>query len=590
MLDKETLRNQLITRRAFLLAAGGTTMLSLLASRMFYLQVVKAQDYRMLSDQNRINPLMIHPMRGDIYDKNGKLIVGSRVSYNIMLDVKENNDYKKSLAVLYQILDLSEAQQNYIIKRIKKYGLKNPLAIMEDVSWQYLVKVEENLTSILGIYIEIGQLRDYHYKESFAHIIGYSGILNEKEKKELGLNNIGNFNVGKNGIEKWYEQTLRGNFGVKKMEVNASGYYVRELSNQASVKGDSITLNINADLQNYIYNLLPKTGGSAIVMNAQNGSIISAVSSPSFDPNKFTGGISHDYWKELNDNPYTPLLNRLSQGTYPPGSIFKLVTILAGLEDGIDPEMEVTCTGGASALGSNYYRCWYHTGHGNLNMKGAIEHSCNAYMYKIAKLVGGEKILALAQKLGFGKITGIDLPSESSGFVPSESWKKRRFKSDWSLGDSLNIAIGQGALLATTVQIARFGAIIANRGKILTPRIVGLEEPLQLDIKAEHFDILQEAMFNVVNNPGGTAYSKRVMDPNWLMCGKTGTSQVQGKKGNMDLNKASFFGRNHALFLGYAPAHDPKYAIVVVIDHGGGGGATAAPIARDIVLELSKQK
>lgn len=588
MLDKDTLRNQLITRRAFLLAAGGTSMLSLLASRMFYMQVIKAGDYKMLSDQNRINPLMIHPMRGDIYDRNGKLLVGSRVSYNIMLDVKESDDYKKSLKLLYKILDLSEKEQHSIIKKITKYGLKNPLAIMEDVPWQYLVKVEENLAAILGIYIETGQLRDYHYKESFAHVIGYSGILNEKEKKELGLNNIGNFNVGKNGIEKWYEQTLRGDFGVKKMEVNASGYYVRELSSQPSVKGESITLNINADLQSYIYNLLPKTGGSVVVMDAVNGSILSAVSSPSFDPNKFTGGISHDYWKELNNNPYTPLLNRLSQGTYPPGSIFKLVTILAALEDGVDPEMEVLCSGGASALGNNYYRCWHKSGHGSVNMKSAIEHSCNAYMYKIAKMIGGEKILNLAAKLGFGKITGIDLPGESSGFVPSASWKMRRFKSDWSLGDSLNIAIGQGALLATTVQIARFGAIIASRGKMLIPKIVGQEEAMQLDIKPEYFDILQSAMFNVVNSAGGTAYGKRVLDPNWLMCGKTGTSQVQAKRGGMDLNNASFVGRNHALFLGYAPAHNPKYAIVVVVDHGGGGGSTAAPIARDIVLELAK--
>lgn len=589
MLDKDTIRNHLITRRAFLLAAGGTTIFSLLASRMFYMQIIKSNDYRVLSDQNRISPVMIHPIRGNIYDKTGRLLAGSRISYNVILDVKESENYKESLETLYQILALTESQQISITKRIKKYGIKNPLTIMDDVPWEYLAKIEENLTLIPGIYIETGQLRNYHYKEPFAHLIGYTGILNEKEKKELGLNNIGNFNVGKSGLEKFYEKTLRGDFGIKKMEVNAGGYYVRQLSNQPSVQGDSINLNIDAELQNYIYSLLPKTGGSAIVLDVNNGQILSAVSTPSFDPGKFTGGISHDYWKELNNNPYTPLLNRISQGTYPPGSIFKLVTILAALEAGLDPKMEVNCDGKSSALGNNYYRCWNRNGHGLLDMKGAIEHSCNSYMYKIAKMTGGEKILELARKLGLGQMTGIDLPSESSGFVPSESWKRRRFKLDWSLGDSLNIAIGQGALLSTTIQIARLGAIIASKGKMSVPRIVGEEEIVTLDIKPEHFEVIHDAMFNVVNSPSGTAYSKRVIDPNWLMCGKTGTSQVQGKKGNRDLNKAAFSGRNHALFLGYAPAHKPKYAIVVVIDHGGGGSSTAAPIARDIVLELSKK-
>lgn len=588
MLDKGSLHNQLVTRRSFILGACGGGMLSLLGMRMFYMQAIKSDDYRILSDQNRISPIMIHPLRGNIFDCKRRLIAGNKTLFSVILDKNENKNYKTSLDILYKILNLNEAQQNIIQKKIHKQGLKAPLNIIDGISWQELTIVEENIYKIPGIYVEIRQVRDYKYNEVFAHIVGYTGILNEKEKRELGISNVGNFNLGKNGLEKYYEEKLRGNFGIKKMEVNASGSYVRELSTKDSEQGEELVINIDAQLQENIYRKLPNTGASAIVMDVNNGKILSAVSSPSFNPNDFCGGIRQDYWNKLNQSHYTPLLNRISQGTYPPGSVFKLITVLAALIEGIDPGMIVNCTAGTSALGKNHYRCWHTEGHGKLDMKGAIEHSCNSYMYKIVKMIGGEKILDLAKKLGFGSPTGIDLPSESSGFVPHEEWKKRRFKTDWTLGDSLNISIGQGALLATTAQLARLAGTIASKGKLCTPRIVGSGEIIDLDIDQKHFEFLQSAMYDVVNNEGGTAYSKRVLDPMWLMAGKTGTSQVQAKRGKTDLNNVSFAGRNHALFLGFAPADNPLYSVVVVVDHGGGGGSTAAPIARDIVIELSK--
>ncbi|MBP7189733.1 MAG: penicillin-binding protein 2 [Rickettsiaceae bacterium] len=588
MLNKESLHNQLITRRAFVLGASGTGMLSLLAMRMFYMQAIKSDDYRILSDQNRISPIMIHPLRGNIFDCKNRLIAGNRRSFCLILDKNENKNYKTSLDFLFEILSLTESQKNLIHKKIAKQGLKTPLNIMDDISWEQLTIVEENIAKLPGIYVEIKEVREYKYDETLAHIVGYTGILNEKEKRELGINNVGNFLLGKNGLEKYYESTLRGNFGVKKMEVNASGSYVRELSTKESEQGSNLLINIDAQLQESIYKMLPSTGASAIVMDINNGKILSAASSPSFNPNNFCGGISQDYWKKLNDSPYNPLLNRISQGTYPPGSVFKLITVLAALIEGIDPSMIVNCTGGASALGNNHYRCWHTAGHGKLDMKAAIEHSCNSYMYKIVKMIGGERILSLARKLGFGTATGIDLPSESSGFVPHEEWKKRRYKTEWTLGDSLNISIGQGALLVTTAQLARLATIIASKGKLCTPKIVGTSKIVDLGIDERHFEFLQSAMYDVVNREGGTAYSKRVLDPAWLMAGKTGTSQVQAKRGQTDLNNVSFAGRNHALFLGFAPANKPLYSVVVVVDHGGGGGSAAAPIARDIVIELSK--
>lgn len=588
MLNKESLHNHLITRRAFILGGCGGVAFSLLASRMFYMQIVKSDDYKLLSDNNRINPIIIHPLRGDIFDCKGRLLAGSSTAFYLILDKHQNKNYKESLELLYQILDLNEDERNIIKQRINKYGLKIPISIMDNIPWFRVALIEENIAHLPGLYVEVGQLRKYNYNDVFTHVIGYTGILNEEEKQEIALNNIGNFNVGKNGVEKYYDKILRGNFGIKKMEVNANGRYIRELSNQESEKGQPINLNIDASLQETIFNLLPKTGASAIVMDVHNGRILSAVSSPSFDPNKFVKKISPEDWKNLNNNPYHPLLNRISQGTYPPGSIFKLITVLAALEHGMDPNTKVDCAKGASALGNSFYRCWNLHGHGPLDMKEAIKHSCNAYMYKIIKTIGGEKVLELAKKLGFGNITGIDLPSESAGFVPSSDWKKRRFKKDWQIGDSLNIGIGQGALLVTTIQLARFGSIIASKGKLCTPSILGQRDVTQLDINQAHFDFLHEAMFDVINSAGGTAYNKRVLDPNWSFSGKTGTSQVQAKKGNQDLNNVKFSGRNHALFLGFTPSHNPKYSIMVVVDHGGSGASAAAPIARDITIELSK--
>lgn len=586
MLDKEALHNHLITRRAFLLSIGGAGIFSLLASRMFYMQIIKSDDYRLLSDQNRINPVMIHPLRGDIFDSKDRLLAGSSAAFYLILDKSENKSYKNSLEFLYKIFKLSEDKKSAIKKRIVKYGLKTPLAIMDDITWNQACVAEENIANIPGIYVEIWQLRQYYYNDIFTHVLGYTGILNEKEKQNLAVNNIGNFNVGKNGIEKYYDSTLRGSFGIKKMEVNATGNYIRELSSQDSVKGESIKLNIDTSLQEYIYNILPKTGASAVVMNVHNGSILSAVSAPSFNPNKFVRKISNNDWKSLNDSIYHPLLNRISQGTYPPGSIFKLITVLAALDYGIDPNTKFECVSGASALGNGFYRCWKAHGHGVIDMKEAIQHSCNSYMYKLIKMIGGERVLDLAKKMGLGSVTGIDLPAESCGFVPNPDWKKRRFKSDWKIGDSLNISIGQGALLVTTIQLARLGATIASKGKIVTPRIVGQEEVRMLDIKQEYFDFLHEAMFDVMNKEGGSAYSRRIIDPNWYMSGKTGTAQVQAKRGARDLNHVGFSGRNHALFLGFVPSNSPKYSIIVVVDHGGGGSITAAPIARDIALKI----
>ena len=266
-----------------------------------------------------------------------------------------------------------------------------------------------------------------------------------------------------------------------------------------------------------------------------------------------------------------------------------MIVVLAGLENGMDPNFKINCTG-QSFLGDNHFRCWYRPGHGNIDMAHAIEHSCNSYMYYIAKTIGAEKIAETARKFGLGSPTGIDLPSESSGLIPDELWKKSRFKQKWSLGDTLNTAIGQGFVLSTPLQLACLCGSIASGGKLFTPHIVGNSEIATIDVKQEHLDFLKAGMVNVINSPSGTAYTHRIQDPNWMMAGKTGTSQVRSKIGETDLSTSvPWESRNHALFIGYAPIHNPRFAISVVVDHGGGGGSAAAPIARELFIELQKK-
>lgn len=591
MLNNEMFRNQLVTRRTFLIAAAKGVALSVLTGRLFYMQVMKSSEYQTLSDQNRISVIMLHPNRGNILDYTGKLLACNRPAFNVVLDAHLAKDYKKSLSILFKILNLTLEEQDDIYLKVKKYGLRFLLIIMSDISWQKVALIEEEIALLSGIYIDIASLRVYPYGYSASHLIGYSGLLNESEKRELGFNNIGYFNVGKSGLEKYYEDTLRGDFGVKKMEVNAYGMHVKELSTIPTTKGEDIVSNIHAELQQYVYNLLPPTGASAIIMCVDTGKVLTCTSSQGFDPNRFVGGISKDYWEELNKNHYKPLISRVTQSQYPPGSIFKIITVLAALENGLDPQIKVRCIGGASALGSEYFKCWNKSGHGEICMGDAIRVSCNCYMYHIAKTIGGEKILDLARRLGFGTQTGIDLPSEASGFVPSGKWKLRKLRSKWTLADSLNIAIGQGPLLMTPIQLAKLSTFIASNGILYTPKIIGAGHSDNSNVNVEHIRFLKQAMWDAINTPGGTAYSSRIDNSNWIMSGKTGTSQVQSKKGGIDLSSSSvnFDSRNHALFIGYVPSDKPKYAISIIVDHGGGGGGVAAPIAHDIVLELIKR-
>ncbi len=588
MLDKSTIEGHLISRRTFIIGAGKLGLLFLLAGRMFYMQFIKKNEYKTLSDQNRIKMIIISPARGQIYDKDMQIIAKNNTCFRLLLDKNVNSSFEEEVKIIIEVLELDSDQIKEVTNRVKKAGRRVPALIIDCLSWQQVSVIEERREVLKSLFVDTGNIRFYKYGEDTVHLLGYMGKT-EKSTKREGLDFVDeNFRVGKNGIEKFYEDILRGEFGYKQVEINAHGKYVRELSENQPIGGDGLYLNIDAELQKNITPYLNAKGCSAIVMDCSDGSILASSSTPSYNPNNFNF-LSTKYWTDLLQNPHKPLINKTIHSLYPPGSIFKLITILAALESGIDSSHMIHCNGGP-ALGVNSFRCAKRTGHGSLSMHDAIKYSCNIYMFEIARLIGPEKIIATAQKFGFGSKTGIDLPSELAGFVPTLEWKKREFNTKWSLGDTFNLSIGQGFLLCTPMQLVRFITAIATDGKLYTPKVARSKaDYIQLNLNNDHVSFLKEAMYSTVNTLGGTGYSAKLDHNEIHLSGKTGTAQVVAKKNtDDDLSRSdiAWNRRNHAIFTGYAPSENPKYAVTVYYDHGGGGGKAAAPIAKAILEQV----
>lgn len=588
MLDKSTIEGHLISRRTLIIGAGKLGLLFLLAGRMFYMQFIKKNEYKTLSDQNRIKMIIISPARGQIYDKDMQIIAKNNTCFRLLLDKNVNSSFEEEVKIIIEVLELDSDQIKEVTNRVKKAGRRVPALIIDCLSWQQVSVIEERREVLKSLFVDTGNIRFYKYGEDTVHLLGYMGKT-EKSTKREGLDFVDeNFRVGKNGIEKFYEDILRGEFGYKQVEINAHGKYVRELSENQPIGGDGLYLNIDAELQKNITPYLNAKGCSAIVMDCSDGSILASSSTPSYNPNNFNF-LSTKYWTDLIQNPHKPLINKTIHSLYPPGSIFKLITILAALESGIDPSHMIHCNGGP-ALGVSSFRCAKRTGHGSLSMHDAIKYSCNIYMFEIARLIGPEKIIATAQKFGFGSKTGIDLPSELAGFVPTLEWKKREFNTKWSLGDTFNLSIGQGFLLCTPMQLVRFITAIATDGKLYTPKVARSKaDYIQLNLNNDHVSFLKEAMYSTVNTLGGTGYSAKLDHNEIHLAGKTGTAQVVAKKNtDDDLSRSdiAWNRRNHAIFTGYAPSENPKYAVTVYYDHGGGGGKAAAPIAKAILEQV----
>ncbi len=594
-----------VTRRALLITAGMGAMVAALGVRMHRLGVSDADTYRLLAEENRINLRLIPPARGQILDRNGILIAGNEPNYRIVI-TKEDAEKTSGGAAsvldrLRHIIPMTDNDMAAALKALNRNSPFVPIPVAERLSWQDFSEVAINSPALPGVSPEVGLSRTYPLIGDFAHVVGYVGPVSEKDLEGVEdpdpLLLIPRFQIGKIGTERWIEPTLRGTAGTRQIEVNAVGRVMRELSREEGTPGADVNLTIDARIQNFVQARVAGESAACVVMDVQTGDIVAAVSAPSFDPNLFVRGISQADYSVLIGDDHRPLANKVVQGTYPPGSTFKMVTALAALAAGvIDTETTVRCPGYIE-YGDRRFHCWRAGGHGSVDLERSLMESCDVYFYDIAQRVGIDKIAEMGRSLGLGVRHDLPMSAIAEGNMPDKAWKARVHEAEWRIGDTINASIGQGYVLTSPLQLAVMTARIAA-GKQVVPRLIkavsGREVPLApapaLDVAAGQLAAVQRGMFAVMNGPTGTARGSRVAEESLAMCGKTGTAQVRNissserETGVVRNENLPWEQRDHALFVGYAPANAPRYAVAVVVEHGGGGSAVAAPIARDALL------
>lgn len=609
MKKTEASRSRLLTRRALVLGGVQTLLFGALAGRLYQLQVVESDRFTMLSDENRINLQLLAPERGRIFDRYGIPLAANQLNYRVLLVPEKAEGVAATLAELKRILPVTPEDEERIKLEAKRKRGFTPITVRENLTWDDVARIEVNAPDLPGISIDVGQRRYYTYGALASHVIGYVGAVSEKdlEGKDDPVLTLPGFRIGKNGCEKTLDLALRGRAGSRQVEVNAYGRVIRELARDDGLPGDDHVLSIDMGLQEYVCARLEDHSASCAVMDVITGEILALASVPAYDPNVFARGVTNPEWEELVRNPRGPLNNKASGGQYPPGSTFKMIVALAGLEGGhMGPDERVFCPG-VMRMGNAQFHCWKRGGHGSMNMHAAIMQSCDVYFYEVAKRVGVDGIAAMSRRFGFGEVPGIGLPGERAGLVPTAAWKEATHGVAWQKGDTVVIGIGQGYMLTTPLQLAIYTARIANGGRAVKPTLIravhrkgealaGSESDFpSLGLKPAHLAIVKGGMNGVTNDKRGTAYRARIDEAEFAMAGKTGSVQVkriskaERERGVVKNEDRPWKDRDHALFVGYAPVETPRYAVAVVVEHGGGGSATAAPIARDVLREVQRR-
>ncbi len=601
-------RYKSFSRRTVFLIGSKLALLGSLIGRMYYLQIVEANKYRTLSDENRINLKLLAPPRGRIVDRFGHPMAVNQQNYRVMLIPENTEDVSRSLSLLARIINLNGHERQKVLREVKRRRRFLPVIIRENLLWEDVARIEVNAPELPGIIIDVGESRFYPDGVHSVSVLGYVASVSEKDLTGDPVLELPGFRIGKAGMEKVLDLELRGKSGTSQVEVNAFGREIRELRRLEGSRGAEIYLTIDMELQKFVAKRLGEEAAAAVVLDVHTGEVLSLISTPSFDPNAFNRGLTQTEWKALTSDPRTPLNNRSIAGQYSPGSTFKMVVALAALEKGIvTPKTRFLCSG-KMELGDATFHCWKEKGHGAVNLLRAITQSCDIYFYEIAKRTGINRISAMAKRLGMGEILGIELAGERRGLMPTRAWKRKAKGVSWQQGETLLAGIGQGFLLTTPLQLAIMAARLVNGGKAVTPHLTNSDLPFNspqtankdnpqfkdIGLHPPHLDLMRRAMAAVTNSPYGTAYRARISEPGFEMGGKTGTVQVRriskaerelGVKKNKELE---WHERDHALFVGYAPVQAPRYSVSVVVEHGGGGSSTAAPIARDILLKVQR--
>jgi penicillin-binding protein 2 len=604
-MDRDTDRYRCVTRRQLVLGGLKLGLFSTLVGRLYYLQMMEAQKYTMLAEDNRISLRLVAPSRGLIVDRNGVPLAVNQRNYRIVVVSERMRNLQDTLDRVSRVVPLTDADRRRVAREIQRKRRFVPVTVRENLTWEQVATVELNALDLPGVAIEVGELRYYPHEAATAHILGYVGQVSEAELSHADpVLSLPGFRIGKAGIEKYHEKALRGVAGTAQLEVNAVGRVIRELSRDDGQAGREVQLTLDMGLQRFVQNRLSSEESAAcVVMDCHTGAIYALGSHPSYDPNQFTMGINAELWEDLLSNPTAPLSNKAVAGQYAPGSTFKAVVALAALESGIINSRHTVFCPGHMDLGDHRFHCWKKGGHGTVDLVGALRHSCDVFFYDVARRIGIDRIAEMAKRFGLGGSLGLDLPFERVGLIPSREWKLAKMRASWQQGETLVASIGQGYVLATPLQLAVMTARLANGGYAVKPHLTKQIRQLateqtawpSLGVRKENLELVIRGMTEVCNAPNGTAYKARIPIAGMEMAGKTGTAQVRritmseratGVKKNEDL---PWRERDHALFVALAPIQAPRYACSVLIEHGGGGSAVAAPIARDVLIECQKR-
>jgi len=577
----------------------------ILIARLLYLQVIEGPELRRLSEINSIRLQSVDAPRGLIFDTRNRLMVDNRPSYDLSIIVKDAHPLEETMEKLARYTGIDAAELWERMDKQKGTRAYKPVLLKSDIGRDALAAIEVNQWDLPGTVVNVSPRRDYIFSPSAAHLLGYMGEISVKELKQTGYSDCktGDF-IGKYGIERQREHWLRGQRGGQQVEVNATGQVVRVISTVDATPGHNLVLSIDQALQQKAEQLLVDQAGSAVAVDPSSGQILAMASSPSYDQNAFITGLSHDAWNALISDPQRPLSNKAIQAEYPPASTYKIVSAAAGLEEGVIDVNTTHFCPGFLKFGNRTYRCWKKWGHGEVDIYKALSESCDVYFYKVGQELGVDRLAWYARAFGLGEPTGIDLPHEEGGLIPTARWKKKRTGVSWQKGETLSIVIGQGFNLTTPLQMAMVAAAVGNGGTRYRPRIVKTirtadgqvvyqsspEVVGQLPISESTLKMVQEGLFRAVNNPRGTAWASRLDAV--AMCGKTGTAQVVGRRENEAEGEGEVEPiKDHAWFVAYAPRQNPVIAVAVIVEHGEHGSTAAAPVASQMIrLYLSDRQ
>ena len=597
---KENKRSGVFTRRALLLGAGQLGVFGALAAKLYQVQVVEGERYATLAESNRLSARLTAPTRGRILDRFGTPIAANKLNWRALLTVEQTDSVDDTLDAFARVVTLADHERGRIERELRKRRRFIPLVIREFLSWEEMAKIEVNAPDLPGVFVDVGTTRLYPFGPALAHVVGYVAPPNESDVGDEPMLALPGIRIGRAGMEKAQDVPLRGKAGAVQMEVNAVGRVIRELDRVEGASGQDLGLTIDVALQNAVLHRLGNESASAVVMDCRNGEVLAMTSNPSFDPSLFNSGVSQAQWIQWTSNRKVPLINKAAAGVYAPGSTFKMAVALAGLEARtITPSARITCPGYLD-LGDTRFHCWSKYGHGSLDVRSALKHSCDVFFYEVARRTGIDKVAAMANRFGIGVDLGIELPGARRGLMPTKAWRQRRGHA-WNIGDTISCGIGQGYIQTTPLALCTYASRLAT-GRAVEPhltRTVGgaMQKGVQpvdwpgLELPEAYLHLCREGMWAVVNEVGGTAPVARIPGTGATMAGKTGSTQV--RRVSREARERGFKSENlpwefrpHALFVCYAPYDAPRYAVSVVVEHGNAGAAAAAPLARDIMIDV----